>query len=233
MSLFYVPDLQVDSTSLNTEESHHAVKVLRHQRGDQIQITNGQGRFFWAEITEAHPKHCGIRISKTETVPPRDYYIHMALSPTKSIDRTEWFVEKAVELGVDEISFLLCEHSERKHLKLERLERIAISAMKQSLQAYLPKLHELVKFQDFIQQSLPQDFKFIAYVNEQNPALKQIASPKASYCLLIGPEGDFSPSEIDLALNNHFKAVSLGSNRYRTETAGIIACHWLNLIQAK
>ena len=232
MALFYSPDIQDNYAFLSEEESHHCLKVLRYSVGSSIQVTDGKGAVFEAIIRDTKAKIVKAElIQQVKILSPKTYHIHIVLSPTKQIDRTEWFIEKSVEIGVQEITMLYCEHSERKHLKMERLEKIAISAMKQSGQVFLPKLHALTKFTDFMAQKPAQDQRFIAYVDENhNNFLAEALIRNKSYCILIGPEGDFSSKEIALALNNGFQAVSLGNQRYRTETAGIVACHMCNLI---
>lgn len=231
MHLFYSSVIQEDSTFLSKEESHHCIKVMRFQAGKIIFLADGRGNLFKTSITEPDPKKCGIEIVEVyKEYQKRNYYIHIVIAPTKNIDRIEWFVEKAVELGVDEITFLLCDRSERRHIKLERLEKVAVSAMKQSLKAYLPKLNELVKFETFVKQPLQQSENYIAYLPEMPPPLlKNDIKSNTSYSILIGPEGDFSEREIGWALKNNYKAVSLGKSRLRTETAGIAACHLFNL----
>jgi 16S rRNA (uracil1498-N3)-methyltransferase len=228
LSLFYQPD--IEPHYLSEEESRHAIKVLRLQRGDAIRITDGKGNFYDARITETGKHHCHFEILKTEKHPARDFQIHIAIAPTKNADRIEWFVEKAVEIGVEKISFLLCQNSERKSINLERIEKIAVGAMKQSQQAWLPQLTEMKKFDEVAHELADQ--KFIAVVDATNPIhLKQLATPAQKYLVLIGPEGDFRMDEIETALQNGFNKVSLGANRLRTETAGLAACHILNLIQ--
>jgi len=183
-------------------------------------------------LTESKIDTCSFKIESTQQEAKRSYNIHIAIAPTKNPDRTEWFVEKAIEIGVDEISFLLCDNSERAALKTDRLQKLAISAMKQSLRYTLTKINHMVLLKDFV--ISPHDSsKFIAYVDQTNPDhLLRQASPKASYVVLIGPEGDFSKKELELAMAHDYKRVSLGTNRLRTETAGLAACHILNLINS-
>jgi 16S rRNA (uracil1498-N3)-methyltransferase len=229
VNLFYQPLIPQGISYLDADESRHCVKVLRHTAGDTLRITDGQGFFYDAIITKADDRQCTFRIAETIAQPPRNFTIHIAISPTKNADRIEWFVEKAVELGVDKISIVECENTERTYLKKERLEKVAISAMKQSLKAILPRIEGLLPFQDILTDNATQ--KFIAYVDRQNPDhLKNMAAAGKDYVVLIGPEGDFSPDELKVALQNGFKKVSLGPSRLRTETAGLAACHILNLI---
>jgi 16S rRNA (uracil1498-N3)-methyltransferase len=231
MQVFYQPDIIKGIYELDAEESRHCVKVLRKQAGDTIHLTDGKGSFYTARIVKADPRQCTFEIVEKTTAIKKDYYIHIAIAPTKNLDRTEWFVEKAVELGVDEISFVICDNSERKDLKLDRLERKAISAMKQSLKARLPALHEVILFRQFLEELSENEEKYIAYVDLENPSpsLKSLLQPNRRYCVLIGPEGDFSREEIALSLQKGFQPVSLGQSRLRTETAGIAACVMLNL----
>lgn len=190
--------------------------------GDDIQITDGQGVFYQAQIVSIDSKKCVFKINAHEKIPAKNFRIHIAIAPTKNADRIEWFVEKAVEIGVHEISFILCKNSERKALNLERIEKIAVSAMKQSQQPWMPILHPLQPLRDILTQ--PADEKFICYVDSTNPIhLKAIAKPNKNYLVLIGPEGDFANEELNAALQAGFEKVSLGENRLRTETAGLVA----------
>lgn len=225
--MFYEPSLNPDQkkVSLSETESRHAIKVLRLSVGDEVKLTDGKGNGYKGVIEEANPKNCVVQINDLLThSQQRNYHLHIAIAPTKNMDRIEWFVEKATEIGVDEISFLLCQHSERKVLKMERLERVTISAMKQSLKFTLPKLHTLKSFSDFVQQDFPNTQKFIAHLEEGNKQLlSNTLNSKQNYLILIGPEGDFSPEEIALTLEKGYAAVSLGNSRLRTETAGMFA----------
>lgn len=227
MQLFYNPDIQ-EATELFTfdkEESKHIVKVLRKSVGDVLKITNGKGWQFDAEITNADIKKCQVKISNAEKQPKRNYNLNIAIAPTKMNDRFEWFLEKATEIGVDSITPILCEHSERKVIKLERFEKIMQSAMKQSLQCYLPKLNQLTPFSSFISKSHSGQL-YIAHCEETDKkSLKTELKPKQDITILIGPEGDFSVKEIETALQHNFIPVTLGNTRLRTETAAIVACH--------
>lgn len=229
--LFYQPLLPEGILFLDGEESRHAIKVLRLQVQDLLQVTDGQGWFYKVRIINADPKKCAFEILEKVKTPGNNYRIHLAVAPTKNNDRLEWLIEKVVELGIDEISFILCEHSERRKINLERLEKKAVSAMKQSLKAYLPRLNPELKLKDFINNSAESAQKFIAYVDQTIPEhLQSAAKPGQKYCILIGPEGDFSPAEIEMAIKNDYQPASLGKSRLRTETAGMVACHILNLI---
>lgn len=230
MFIFYQPEVSDGHHFLTEEESKHCVKVLRHQPGDHIRVQDGHGNLFDARITSAHSKKCEFEVIHTEFQPPPPFSIHIALAPTKNIDRTEWFVEKAVEIGVQQISFIHCKNSERKVLKTDRLERKALSAMKQSQHLYLPAVHDIMPFEQFVR-SAKEEEKYIAHVDFTNPRkLHQVATPGQQYCLLIGPEGDFTENELRIALDYGFQKVSLGNSRLRTETAGIVGCQTLQLV---
>lgn len=196
MFIFYQPGTDQGEHYLDKEESRHCVKVLRKQEGDVIQVADGKGHFYEAVISQANDKKCTFSITDTLSVSKDNFSIHIALSPTKNIDRTEWFVEKAVEIGVHHISFILCENSERKVLKLDRMERKAISAMKQSQHAYLPEIYPLVRFQDFIKKQKAEAEKYIAYLGDgPSPQLINAAQARQNYVVLIGPEGDEGGSQ--------------------------------------
>jgi 16S rRNA (uracil1498-N3)-methyltransferase len=232
LNLFYQPEVASGKLYLDLEESRHCSKVLRKKAGDDIQVTDGAGTLYHAKLTESKIERCSFKIESTEKERTRDFRIHIGIAPTKNPDRTEWFVEKAIEIGVDEISFVLCDKSERAALKTDRLEKLAISAMKQSLRYTLTKIDHMVLLKDFITETKASS-KFIAYVDQTNPDhLIKSAPAKNSYIILIGPEGDFSKKELELAIEHGYKKVSLGTNRLRTETAGLAACHILNLVNA-
>lgn len=227
MQLFYAPSLQsTDKEYLfDKEESHHIIKVLRKNTGDILHITNGLGHLFTASIVLASEKKCAVTILDVIYETPRPYRIHLAVAPTKMNERYEWFLEKATEIGVHEITPIICEHSERKVIKRERFEKIILAAVKQSNQLYVPILHEAISYKEFMQQSHTGAL-FIAHCDDQHKTpLKNSFQPKDNYTLLIGPEGDFSGKEIQLALEKNFKPVTLGSTRLRTETAAVVGCH--------
>ncbi|HKZ36066.1 MAG TPA: 16S rRNA (uracil(1498)-N(3))-methyltransferase [Chryseolinea sp.] len=229
MNLFYQPLLPEGIHYLDSNESRHVVKVLRKKKGDTINITDGKGKFYKGVIVNADSHQCSFDVAEQNVEPARNFHIHIGISPTKNSDRIEWFIEKAVELGVNEITLIQCDHTERQHLKVERLEKMAISAMKQSLKASLPVIHPLVNFRNVILSSNASE-KYIAHVDHENPNyLKNLVKPGSSYLVLIGPEGDFSEEELILADTRGFTKISLGPSRLRTETAGIAACHILNL----
>ena len=230
MQLFYVPNISGAEVILDETESRHAVKVLRLSTGDSVQLIDGKGNFYEAEISNAHPKKCKLSILKTiHEFGKRYFQIHIAIAPTKNIERFEWFLEKCTEIGIDEITPILCDHSERKAIKPERLEKILVSAIKQSLKAYLPKLNELTSFKDFIPGSTTKN-KYIAHCYDGNKIhLTNENLKNEDVLILIGPEGDFSLEEVEFAKNHGFKEITLGTSRLRTETAGIVACHIINL----
>lgn len=228
MYLFYTPDLTSSATAgmLSEEESGHCVRVLRYTRGDEILLTDGRGYTYNARITNPHPKHCEFEVlSAEQQQKTHGFYLHIAIAPTKNIERLEWMVEKCTEIGVDEITPLLCRFSERKQLRLDRLEKIVLSAAKQSLTPYLPKLNDLTPFDEFVKSADEED-KFIAHCyKEDKRELKDEIRKGRSVLVLIGPEGDFSEQEIESALSLGFRPVALGQSRLRTETAGVVACH--------
>jgi 16S rRNA (uracil1498-N3)-methyltransferase len=227
--LFYQPELVQGATWLSEEESKHCAKVLRKREGESISVTDGLGYFYQCTITKANSQRCEFVVDTKTPEEKKTYHIHIAIAPTKNSDRTEWFVEKATELGIDEITLLDCDHSERTFLKTERLHKVAISAMKQSQKATLPIINSLVHFQKIIESQTPN--KYIAFVDHTNPQhLFKSAPANSSYLVLIGPEGDFSKAELENAMNVGFIKVSLGTSRLRTETAGIAACCILNVL---
>jgi len=231
MHLFYTPDLKDSFYTLDETESKHCIKVLRLNINDIIYLIDGNGGFYKAQIVDPNPKKCQVKIveSKRE-FGKRNYYLHIAIAPTKNMDRIEWFIEKATEIGVDEITPVLCEHSERKVVKTERLEKIVISAMKQSLKAYKPKINEMIHINDFIDGNF-EGVKYIAHCEENEKILLKNAYKRGNNAMiLIGPEGDFSNDEIQKAKQSGYTEISLGESRLRTETAGIVACHTINLL---
>lgn len=230
--LFYQPLASSGINYLDEEESRHATKVLRLKEHDHIKIVDGKGVFYESVITEADSKTCRYEIQDSyQEFENKHHYIHIAIAPTKNPDRMEWFTEKSVEFGIDEISFLICEHSERKHFNIKRIEKKAISAMKQSLKASLPSINEPVTLSEFLAKEKKEEYKFIAYVDKEIPKhLKEVAPENKSYCVLIGPEGDFSKEEIGMAMAHEYLPIHLGKSRLRTETAGMAACHILNII---
>ena len=223
MRLFYDSHIELDSEThqLSEEESKHIVRVLRMKEGDQLAIVNGKGGYFETEISMAHPKRCTVSILKAEQSEPLKHELHIALGPTKLMDRIEWFVEKATEIGITEISFISGKNSERVKMKPERILKKAISAMKQSKRRFLPKINELVSVTEFIKEH-PNGL--IAHCEEGEKSTILDSFEPRNCPILIGPEGDFTPNEIELALQNGYKTITLGENRLRTETAALYAC---------
>ena len=233
MQLFYNANiLESDKQfTFDKTESKHIVRVLRKKVGDELYITNGKGILYIAEITIANDKKCLTTIISVLQKPkPWNYYLHIAIAPTKNIDRFEWFLEKATEIGIDEITPLLCNHSERKVIKTERLEKIIDAAMKQSLKFHLPKLNPLTKFSDFTKQELEGNLYIAHCEKTDKQSLKSIVQPNQKTTILIGPEGDFSISEIEMAIQQKFKPITLGESRLRTETAGMVATQIISFI---
>ncbi len=231
MQLFYAPNINSSTYTLNEEESKHCIRVLRLSKGDQINLVDGRGNLYNTLIEIPDTKKCQVKVIETHAdFEKRSYSLHIAIAPTKNIERFEWFLEKATEIGIDEITPIICEHSERRVINHDRLEKIIVSAMKQSIKAYLPRLNPLTPLNDFIVNT-NQNQVFIAHCQGKNlPLLKNITPQKGNYTILIGPEGDFSHSEISFAYQNGITGISLGSSRLRTETAGIVACYSIYLI---
>jgi len=232
MHLFYTPDITSNSYTLNEEESNHCNRALRLKQGDRVHLIDGVGGLYTAEIVEVTKK--AVRLSvvdKQSEFGKRNHHLHIAIAPTKNIDRIEWFLEKATEIGVDEITPIICDRSERKIVKEDRLEKVVTSAVKQSLTAYHPKINTAIAFKDFLKHATA-DNKLIAHCIDEDSrkAISAIITPHQKYLILIGPEGDFSPKEIELALQNGYKPVTLGNTRLRTETAGLAACFEVNYL---
>jgi 16S rRNA (uracil1498-N3)-methyltransferase len=259
LNLFYTPDIEGNTYSLNEEESRHCQKALRLRLGDIVNLTDGKGTLFEARLSDLQDRKVTVEIiGRKDYFGRKDYYLHMAVAPTKSIDRFEWFLEKATEIGVDEITPLICEHSERRQLRVDRLQKVVTAAMKQSLKAYHPKLNEPIPIGKFISPGSPAfkdpnfhapmhpslpasplprfpanplpENKFIAYITPDAPLLKQLYHKGSDATILIGPEGDFSLSEIEAATSSGYRIISLGNSRLRTETAAIVACHTIQLL---
>jgi len=231
MNLFYTQNINGKLAELDAEEARH-LKVMRKKSGDELYFVDGVGGFYKGEILDLGKKSCTLSILEhTLAFNKRKSFLHIAIAPTKNIARLEWFLEKAAEIGVDEITPILCEHSERKNIRIDRLNKILISAMKQSVKAYLPKLNDLTPFDVFFKnKENPTEQNFIAYCNDESlDHLKNKVQPVVPTTILIGPEGDFSTKEIQVAKEHGFQGVSLGESRLRTETAGVVACTILNL----
>ncbi len=231
MHIFYTPDIFSDTYILNEEESKHCIKVLRLQTGDMVQLVDGRGGFYEALVEDPHPKRTRIKIVNVQKeFGKRNHNLHIAIAPTKNIDRIEWFLEKATEIGIDEVTLLICDRSERKEVKTDRLNKVITSAVKQSIKAYHPKLNEPQRFKDFILKDTGGQ-KFIAHcIESEKTVLKDQIKLNSHYLVLIGPEGDFSPSEVEAALDLNFLPISLGNSRLRTETAALEACFEINFL---
>jgi 16S rRNA (uracil1498-N3)-methyltransferase len=232
MQLFYNSDIKSgDKTfTFDKEESKHIIKVLRKQEGHKIHITNGLGYLFISEIILGLEKKCEVKINEEHFFKPTNFYTHIAVAPTKMNDRLEWFLEKATEIGIHEITPIICEHSERKVYKIDRAEKIIQAAMKQSLHYYLPKINEPISLSQFVKSNIDGQ-KFIAHCEESNKkSFQKELRKEEKVTILIGPEGDFSSKEINLAIENNFIPVTLGNTRLRTETAALVACHTIALL---
>lgn len=231
LQLFYTTHIENKYAYLPEVEARHAVQVLRKKVGDLLHFVDGQGNWYEGIINETGKKKCILEIiTIKENFAPLPVHLHIGIAPTKNIDRLEWFLEKATEIGISEITPILCQRSERKNIRLDRLEKVVVSAMKQSLKAYLPKLNNLTPFPKFIQSIDSQtatSSRFIAHCaeDEKKQLLQRNYTTGSDVCILIGPEGDFSTPEVELAFQHGFGAVSLGNSRLRTETAGIVAVH--------
>jgi 16S rRNA (uracil1498-N3)-methyltransferase len=227
MQLFYNPTINEtsESFSFDKEESKHIIKVLRKKDTDILFVTNGLGFLFKTEITLASDNKCTVQILSVEKTEPSKFQFHLAVAPTKMNDRFEWFLEKATEIGIHEITPIICDRSERKTVNIERFEKIIVTAMKQSNALFLPKLNKAISFKEFIKNK-NEGLKFIAHCEESvKKSLKSVLKPNENVSLIIGPEGDFTEKEIALAIENNHVPVSLGNTRLRTETAAIVACH--------
>ena len=227
MQLFYNPNISenTETFAFDKEESKHIIKVLRKKDTDILFVTNGLGFLFKTEITLASDSKCTVKILSFEKSNPSPFYLHLAVAPTKMNDRFEWFLEKATEIGIHEITPIICDHSERKVINKDRFDKILLTAMKQANELYLPKLNDAITFKEFAAIER-KGLKLIAHCETtEKQTLKSILKPNKDVTLLIGPEGDFSEKEISLAIDHKFVAVSLGKTRLRTETAAVVACH--------
>lgn len=231
MQLFYHSPIQENSFLLEKEEAHHLIKVLRKSAGDQVSFTDGEGNLFTCLLQELSLKKTVVKVLDKKHFDKNTYHIHLAIAPTKNADRMEWMVEKAVEIGLDKLTLMKTTNSERNFLKADRLEKKAISALKQSLKFYKTIIQQENSFQELVTDPIYADTeKFIAYVDEELPHhLIDLATKGRNYLILIGPEGDFTPEEISFATSHGFQPCSLGPSRLRTETAGLVAVHSLNL----
>ena len=228
MQLFYLENPQSEII-LSAEESKHSIKVLRKKEGDILNFTDGKGMFYKAKIILADSRKCTLEVvSREQKSKNHDYYLHIAIAPTKNIERFEWFLEKATEIGIDEITPIICFRSQRKTIKNERASRILLSAIKQSLKYHLPKLNETTSLKNFLKQDLLGK-KYIAHCENSKKYDLKSENKFEKVTILIGPEGDFSIEEIELAKAQKFKEISLGESRLRTETAGIISAYTINI----
>lgn len=232
MHVFYTPDINSTEYALNEDESKHCIKVLRLGPGAHVHLIDGRGGLYLAEIISENKKQVSLRVIESSLeYQKRSHQLHIAVAPTKNIDRLEWFLEKATEVGIDTITPVICDRSERRILKEDRLYKVITSAVKQSLQAYHPVLNPAISLKDFLK--IPDDsLKMVAHCIEDEPRkyISELAVPGQSYTILIGPEGDFTPVEIELALQNGYKALTLGNTRLRTETAALAACFEVNYL---
>ena len=230
MILFYTNNIDGNIAHLDVEQARHCVQVLRKQEGDAISFVDGKGGFYEGFIQEMGKKKCVIQILKTHHgYQKRSFKLHIAIAPTKNINRLEWFLQKATEIGIDEITPIICQRSERRKIRTDRLQNILIAAMKQSLKAYLPQLNEPLPFKQFIQIPRTTYAKYIAQGAENIPLKDNYQAPN-NVLVVIGPEGDFAKQELETAFANGFQGINLGKSRLRTETAGIVASHTLNLL---
>ncbi len=231
MNVFYLPDAQIGTVSFPEEESKHIVKVLRMKEGDCFCVTDGNGSLYDAELIDAHPKRAAANLSNQRTgYDIRDFKVSIAIAPTKLNERTEWFLEKATEIGIDEVNLFSSYHSERRAANVERFRKIVVSAMKQSVKSKMPIVSEMVTFDKLVKQNFDGQ-KFIAWIDDGvKEQLCDLYEKGKNALVLIGPEGDFSKEEVALAKENGFVPVSLGESRLRTETAAVVACHTIQLI---
>jgi 16S rRNA (uracil1498-N3)-methyltransferase len=232
MHVFYTPDISSNEYVLNEEESKHCTKVLRLGIGAMVYLIDGIGGLYKAEITGEHKKHVSLKVVEAKhEYNKRNHHLHIAIAPTKNIDRLEWFLEKATEIGIDEITPVICDRSERKIVKEDRLYKVITSAVKQSLQAYHPVLNPQISLSTFLKQA-NDSVKMIAHCldNEPRQFIAEVTKPKEHYTILIGPEGDFTGAEIELALQSGYKPLTLGNTRLRTETAALAACFEVNYL---
>ena len=234
MDFFYSKNISDDFIFLDNMESKHCIKVLRKTKGDIVHVVDGKGTLYKGKIMEINLKNCQVKINEViNDYGCNDYYIHIGISPIKNHDRLEWFLEKSVEIGIDEISLIKCNRTIRHTIKLERLYRTAVTAMKQTLKAKIPKINNVVNFDEFINNCSNKN-KFICHLEESERldlfSFKKKIKKSKNCSIIIGPEGDFTNKEIDEAKNYNFMPVTLGDSRLRTETAGVVACHLMNII---
>jgi 16S rRNA (uracil1498-N3)-methyltransferase len=230
MNVFLAIEFYDGKALLQEDEAYHCFKVLRRSQGDPIQLIDGKGNFLSGRILEIDKRHCEVEILESWKEEKADYKLHLAVAPTKNISRYEWFIEKSIEIGVDRITPIICDHSERNKLNLPRLQKVALSAVKQSLSASIPVLDEPIQLKKFILEQSVQVHKIVAHLEDQSLHLKKIVEPNNNYLIVVGPEGDFSAGELDLFRENNWKFGILGMKRLRTETAAIVAAEIINSI---
>lgn len=233
MQQFYTPEIDIRSRRyvFSEQESKHIARVLRKKSGETVRLTNGKGYLFWGKLEVITPKKCAVEITKHEQIMPAETQIHIAVAPTKSLDRFEWFLEKATELGVHRITPILCSRSERKHLKIDRCNKVIVAALKQSLGAYLPILDPLTMLKDL---NTEASLSCVAHCHDSDKiALIKAAENQSTICVLIGPEGDFTKEEVEWAVQHKIQPVNLSKRRLRTETAALVALHTVILLQAE
>ena len=233
MDLFFGIASDDNSITLDETESNHLINVKRAKTGDLIQVTDGKGNLFSAELLNIQQRQCKLLVRTSEKTISTKFKLHIALAPTKNIDRMEWFLEKATETGIDEISFIICRHSERREIKTERLQRVLISSMKQSLKTFLPKMNQPKNFNNFIKEKNDSTKLLFSMDANKDQNLKKHYRAGSSLTALIGPEGDFHPEELKLAIENNFMLTSLGDQRLRTETAALSVCTLFNFINSQ
>jgi 16S rRNA (uracil1498-N3)-methyltransferase len=231
MDLYYGQPSEGNIIILDEDESKHLINVKRGLESDIVYVTDGKGKLFVTEIQSRDKRNCTLSILETKTSIKRKPSLHIAIAPTKNIERIEWFLEKVTEIGIDEVSFILCRHSERKEIKIERLNRVLVAAMKQSLKTFLPKLNPMIDFKKMIPNDSHND-RMICSLTDETKSFKEIYSEGKSLLALIGPEGDFHQDELLLAKENGFKTVSLGEERLRTETAGVTICSFFSFVNS-
>lgn len=229
MTIFYQNSILSGINSLSEEESRHCAQVLRHEKGDEIVVFDGIGGNHRAILTQVSKKSCDFEVVESEYAPKKKFHMHLAIAPTKNADRMEWLIEKLSEIGVDEVTFIQTRHSERKKLRLDRLEKKAISAMKQSGNPFLLKLNELTPIDSFLLKN-DANIKLIAHVDDSHRYISESLDQNKSVSILIGPEGDFSKEEVEQAKASGFNPISLGQNTLRTETAGFVVCCVVNIV---
>lgn len=230
MIIFYSNEIRDDVAILNNEEARHCFKVLRKKTGDKIRFTDGLGWFYDSIITEIDKKECKLKIENRWEVAKRDYNLTIAISPVKNTSRFEWFLEKAVEIGVDRIIPISCKRTEKRNIKETRLNSIIISACKQSLKAKFPILNPMISFEEYIESITESETVYIAHLNDYSEYLGKVVKPIGNINIIIGPEGDFTEEELKFAFSRGVKPVSLGSSRLRTETAGVVSCQIVNTV---